>query len=123
MNPLRQLLSAESLALREPEAEPRRHGRWSRAAREGWEFGTESDPISEPETSTDHHMNAVILYSTLTPNHAAADYVRIETSLGPVFVRAYVRMQEENLISALDHANPLPNEVVLNSIVAPSLNS
>lgn len=37
MTPSAQLRAAESVALREPEGEASRPGRWSRAAREGWE--------------------------------------------------------------------------------------
>jgi hypothetical protein len=66
-------------------------------------------------------MTTITLYSTTNPDKGRAnDYTKLLTSAGPVFIRAYVRTGPHNdLLAALDHADPAGHEVVLNTIEAP----
>jgi hypothetical protein len=66
-------------------------------------------------------MKTITLYAQKNPVLAMAqDYQKILTSAGPIFIRAYVRTgPENNLLTALDNADPSEGEIVLNTIEAP----
>lgn len=66
-------------------------------------------------------MTTITLYSTTNPALGRSnDYQPILTSAGTVYIRQYVRTGPHNdLLTALDHADPQKHEVVLNTIVAP----
>jgi hypothetical protein len=66
-------------------------------------------------------MTTITLYAQKNAALAmTSDYQKILTASGPIFIRAYVRSgPENNLLTALDNADPSEGEIVLNTIEAP----
>lgn len=59
---------------------------------------------------------SVVLYAACT--QLTADHQPIETGLGRLYIRAYTS-RGRNVSEALSHADPLPGEIVLNTVPHP----